>query len=191
MGKIKLRPFAIIPSYSTSSAYTLVLAEMEGNRKLPVVIGEGEAQAIALDLENIKPPRPLTHELMKTIMLSFNLTVAEITIERFHEGIFYSTVSVLDQDGNYRDIDARTSDAIAMALKFNCSIFATEQVLEEAAIILEQPEFKEEMAEETKENDLTTMSLEHLSQLLKEAESNEEYEDASKIMAEIERRKHL
>jgi uncharacterized protein len=154
MNKIQLKILGI-PSGNLSSSYTLLLEEVNGDRKLPVVIGVLEAQAIAIEIEKIEPIRPLTHDLFKTLCQSFNLRVKEVIIHKLHEGIFYACLIVADDEGN-KQIDSRTSDAIAIALRFNCPIYTYEEILEDAGIKIKTSDIKDigdEIPEDTSEEE--------------------------------------
>ncbi len=185
MEKIQLQILRLVPSYSNSNVFILMLGEVNGNRKLPIIIGEHEARSIALELEGITFIRPLTHELLKNVAESFGITLTEVLIDDFKDGIFYSKLFFTDKSAE-KVIDARTSDAVAVALKYNAPIYTTIDVLNVAGAV-----FQESEAENTEEEKNTAQetSMEDLQQQLKEAEEKEEYEKASKIMQEIENRK--
>lgn len=191
MDKIKLEIAGLSYSQTQSGAYALVLTEAGGKRSLPIIIGGFEAQAIAIELEKMVPTRPLTHDLFKTFAQSFNVKVNEVVIYNLHEGIFYAKL-ICDQEGKVSEIDARTSDAIALAVRFKCPIFTFENILASAGTVYdedsEQQEAEKPETAETNENNLTSMSMEELNQLLGEAISEEDYEKASKIRDEINKR---
>lgn len=154
MNKIQLK-IGGISTGGLSSSYTLLLEEVNGTRKLPVVIGVLEAQSIAIEIEKIEPIRPLTHDLFKSLCTAFNLKIKEVIIHRLHGGIFYSYLVVTDGE-EIKEIDSRTSDAIAIALRFNCPIYTYEEILEDAGIsmkseISEMQEEEDEMTEEEEE----------------------------------------
>ncbi|MCO5258814.1 MAG: bifunctional nuclease family protein [Crocinitomicaceae bacterium] len=198
MNKIKLEIVGLSYSETQSGAYALLLAEAGGKRRLPIVIGGFEAQAIAIELEKMVPTRPLTHDLFKTFATTFNVSVKEIFIYDLVEGVFFSKI-ICEKDGDYYEIDARTSDAIAIGVRFNSPIYTLENILYSAGILLEEE--NEELppatssdesavtATPTSQNDLfKNLSIEELQKKLDEAISNEEYELASKIRDEMNKR---
>jgi bifunctional DNase/RNase len=205
MGKIKLNVLGISYSQTQSGAYALVLSEEEGNRRIPIIVGGFEAQAIAIELEGLTPPRPLTHDLFKNFSDSFGIKIIEVNIHKLEEGVFFANI-ICDNGGRQITLDARTSDAIALALRFQCPIFTTEEIVEKAGIVLDfekgtglDPTDDTENPEEVvqKENkpgkkithpDLSDTSMEELKALLAEAISKEDYERASVIRDEINRR---
>lgn len=192
MDKIELNVYALSPSYSSSRTYALVLAEKSGDRKLLVIIGEMEAQIIALELENITPPRPLTHDLIKALTDNYDIRPIEVYIDSFYEGIFSSKISFTNDTNEIKVIDSRTSDAIILALKYRIPIYTSEQILESVGIIFTVKEDGEEDLQSPIANgkeELNTLTKEKLEEMLKEAEEAEEYEQASKIMEEIEKKK--
>jgi bifunctional DNase/RNase len=193
--KVELQIADIAPSGSTSGAYALVLAEVEGNRRLPIVIGGAEAQAIAIELEKMTPSRPLTHDLFKTLCLSFQIDVEEVFIYNLNEGIFFSRL-VCTLDGKTVEIDARTSDAVAIAVRFNCPIFCSEVILQQAGVSsedvaeelsLDEPDI--DLEEVSTSEDTGSLSMEELHRQLELALEREEYEKASRIRDEINKRK--
>lgn len=192
MEKVKLEIVGLSYSQTQSGAYALVLAEENGTRRLPIIIGGFEAQAIAIELEKMTPTRPLTHDLFKNFALAYDITVKEILIYNLVEGIFYAKL-VCDRQGETIEIDARTSDAIAIGVRFNCPVFTYESILSSAGIQLDEtdefsaaPELEE--AESAQPKGYASMSLDELEVKLDEALSNEDYELASKIRDEINRR---
>jgi len=196
MGKIKLNVLGISYSQTQSGAYALVLSEENGSRRIPIIIGGFEAQAIAIQLEDLVPPRPLTHDLFLNFAQSFGIELLEINIYKLEEGVFYSNLLCFDGDKELT-IDARTSDAIALALRFKCPIFTTDAIIEKAGIILDPEE--EEASEvshtvpthnpEDEESEMfKNLTLTELDVLLKEAINNEDYEKASKVKKEINKR---
>jgi len=193
MDKIKLDIAGLSYSQTQSGAYALVLAESGGKRQLPIIIGGFEAQAIAIELEKMTPTRPLTHDLFKNFAQSFSIVVKEVVIYNLIEGIFYSKL-VCERDGQVTEIDARTSDAIAIGVRFNCPIFTFENILSSAGILLDETQPKEEefSLEEEEEtapqSTLNELSVEDLETQLNEAIENEDYELASKIRDEINKR---
>ncbi|MDD4424990.1 MAG: bifunctional nuclease family protein, partial [Mariniphaga sp.] len=139
MQKIRLKILGLSVSQTQSGAYALVLSEENGNRRIPIIIGPVEAQAIAIQLEGLKPPRPLTHDLIKNIALAFNIVLIEVIIHKLDEGIFYSEL-LCEMNGQEVKIDSRTSDAVALALRFRCPIYTTEEILSKAGIVLDAEE---------------------------------------------------
>ena len=192
MKKVQLNIESLVYSQTQSGAYVLVLIEEEGNRKLPIVIGSAEAQAIAIALEGMSPPRPLTHDLFVNFSSAFNINLNEVLITKLEEGIFYSEL-ICDSLANKVKIDSRTSDAVALAIRFKCPIYADEEVLKQAGIsstgFSSGTDSKEEdviLKEES--SDFLSKSLDDLKKMLSEAINNEEYESASRIRDEINRR---
>ncbi|MEP0164428.1 MAG: bifunctional nuclease family protein [Balneola sp.] len=178
-------------SPSSGGAYALILSEVKGNRRLPIIIGSFEAQAIALELENIKPPRPMTHDLLKNMILSFNAEIQYIFVNELSEGTFYAQV-VMDRDGEIVELDARPSDAIALAVRFGSDIFVSNSVLREAGISTEPDSttLEEALNVEIEEPVKKGLSrLEELNQALKEAIEAENYEKAAKIRDTIQKLK--
>lgn len=178
-------------SPSSGGAYALILSEAEGSRRLPIIIGSYEAQAIALELENIKPPRPMTHDLLKNMLLSFDTQVKQIIVNELSEGTFYAQI-VYEKEGNIIELDARPSDAIALAVRFGASIFVEEEVLREAGISADpEPDTIEEalgvVNEEVGKKELS--KLEQLELDLKTAIETENYEKAAKIRDSIQKLK--
>ena len=194
MRKLQVDILGLSTSHHTNGAYALILYELEGKRKLPIIIGGFEAQAIALKLENIKPPRPFTHDLFKNIADVFHLHVNEIIIDELHNETFYAKV-VCEVNGEVHEIDARPSDAIAIAVRFNAPLFVTEEIMNEAGIKEEQKEDGEEdevlQAEEVLPAALVSpnVRLEELQSALNDAISNENYEEAARLRDEITRLK--
>lgn len=202
MNKVKLNVLGISYSQTQTGAYALVLAEENGRRRIPIIVGGFEAQAIAIQLEGLKPPRPLTHDLFLNFAHTFNIDLLEITVYKLEEGVFYSKLTC-DNGQRIIEIDARTSDAIALALRFKCPIYTTEEILKKAGIILD---FEKEAAVQSGADpvpsskdiqvqdpsfvdDLKKNNLQELKDLLSEAISEENYEKASLIRDEINRRK--
>jgi bifunctional DNase/RNase len=196
MGKVKLNVLGISYSQTQSGAYALVLSEEDGKRRIPIIIGGFEAQSIAIQIEGLTPPRPLTHDLFLNFAKSFNIEILEVQIYKLEEGVFFSKLHC-DNGKKEVYIDARTSDAIALALRFKCPIYTSEEIIEKAGIILEfdGPDDEIEKAaastEKKEKYDSTLfgkMSLSELKTLLDEAVLNEDYEKASKIRDEIKKR---
>ena len=195
MEKVKLEIVGMSYSQSQSGAYALILGIPEQKKRLPIIIGSNEAQSIAIELEKMKPSRPLTHDLFKNFATHFNITVKEVLINKFEEGIFYSQL-ICDHEGVISEIDSRTSDAVAIALRFDCPIFAYQSIIDEAGILLEDepigddPEAKEPLSGQQEHiSDLDKYLLEELEDMIKDAVENENYEEASKIRDEINKRK--
>ncbi len=197
MKKIKLEILGLSSSQSQVSSFALVLGETEGNRRLPIIIGMFEAQAIAIEIEKIIPNRPMTHDLFKSFANNFHFTVDEIIISDLKEGVFFA--KIVCSDGLKRlEVDARPSDAIAIGLRFDSSIYTYEHILAEAGIVLtdeaDEEEVKPEKAKARKEvpakksDDLKNFSIERLHELLKEAIDKEDYERAAKVRDEISKR---
>lgn len=192
MEKIKLEIVGISYSQSQSGAYALVLGEIDGERRLPIIIGGFEAQAIAVELEKMKPARPLTHDLLKNLAKTFRLNIEEVIIHDFNLGIFYAKLTVSNENGEIHEIDARTSDAVALALRFNCPIFTTEKVMTVAGIKLSDTDEEDEETEENNdsvdENNLKDYTVDELQEMLQSAIDNEEFEKASLIRDELKNR---
>jgi bifunctional DNase/RNase len=197
MSKIKLNVLGISYSQTQSGAYALVLTEEKGDRRIPIIVGGFEAQAIAIQLEGLNPPRPLTHDLFYNFATAFKIDLLEVNIYKLEEGIFFSRLTCYDGK-NTINIDSRTSDAIALALRFKCPIYTTEDILERSGIVLE---FEKESkssgtthASKTSEpvkiesDELRGQTLEELQNALDDAIRSEHYEKASRIRDEIKRR---
>lgn len=201
MERIKLYIKGLSYSQTQSGAYALVLGEEGGERRLPIIIGGFEAQSIAIALEkDVNPPRPLTHDLFKNFSDLYGIVLKEVVIHKLQEGVFFS-VLICEQDGNEQTIDARTSDAVALAIRFDCPIFTYREILDKAGVILKEggtgsegprPSADEPSEETTptqsKANDLSTLSLEALDKMLDEAVTNEDYEKAARVRDEIDKR---
>ncbi len=195
MNKVKLNVLGISYSQTQSGAYALVLSEENGKRRIPIIIGGFEAQAIAIQLEGLTPPRPLTHDLFLNFAKSFGIEILDVQIYKLEEGVFFSKLRC-DNGKKEVFIDARTSDSIALALRFGCPIYTTDDIIEKAGIILdvEEGEQEDNPKEETPEkSDSETEGLKHLTvaelnMLLDDAISKEDYERASRIRDEINKR---
>lgn len=189
MQKVKLDITGIAYSQTQSGSYVLTLVESAGKRKLPIVIGGFEAQAIAVELEKMVPNRPLTHDLIKTFCKSYGVNVREVLIYKFHEGVFYSKI-ICEKDNAITEIDSRTSDAIAVGVRFNAPIFTLSTILEEVGgtedLELDFDEDDDELDDVI--NEMELISLEELNSQLAEAIENEDYELASKLRDEIKKR---
>jgi bifunctional DNase/RNase len=198
MKKIELEIVALSHSITQTHSYAVVLGEVNGLRRLPIVIGGFEAQAIAVALEKMSPSRPLTHDLMKNFLNAFAIELHEIIICDLQEGIFYSKL-VCSSENDTIEIDSRTSDALALAVRFGCPIYTYENILESAGILMEDTgsskkrKTKQEVVVEepgtTGHEDLKTMTLEELDTLLSEVLESEDYIRAIAIRDEINSRK--
>ncbi len=192
MDKIKLNIIGISSSQAQMGTYALILAEADGKRRLPIIIGGFEAQAIAIELEKMKPPRPLTHDLFLSFSKAHNIDIKEVVVKRFSEGIFFA--ELITWDGKtQKHIDARTSDAVALSIRFKCPIYTTPEVMNQAGIMMEDwPSEEEENApsqQKSSEEQLRKKTIKELEKMLKEAVSTENYEMASRIRDEIKKRK--
>lgn len=196
MKKVRLEIVGLSYSQTQSGAYALVLGESAGSRRLPIIIGGFEAQAIAIELEKMTPTRPLTHDLFKSFSETFSIEITEILIYNLVEGIFYAKLVCTDGTKEV-EIDARTSDAIALAVRFNCPIYTYEFILKSAGIVLDDeslPSNEPAMVslaevENNPEGEYQSKSTEELKSLLQKALDDEQYELASKIRDEINTRK--
>lgn len=199
MKKTELEIVALSHSITQTHSYAVVLGEVNGLRRLPIVIGGFEAQAIAVALERMQPSRPLTHDLFANFMSTFSIDLSEVLIYKLEEGIFFAKLICHGADGNEVEIDSRTSDALALAVRANCRIFTYENILDSAGLFLEQPEGAAtqaagEQAVPVQKNiesdkDLKKMSTEELNTLLQQALEHEDYVRAIPIRDEINRRK--
>lgn len=187
MKKAKLEIVGLSYSQTQSGAYALVLGETEGKRRLPIIIGGFEAQAIAIELEKMQPSRPLTHDLFKSFADNFNISVSEILIYNLVEGIFFAKIVCFNGDKEV-EIDARTSDAIALALRFGCPIYTYEFILASSGIVLDDDMAATVNIEKSAQPE-PTHTIEELEEQLQEALSDEDYEKASHIRDEINKRK--
>jgi bifunctional DNase/RNase len=188
MHKIKLEVNNIEYSQTHSGSYVLTLAESNGIRNLPIVIGSFEAQAIAVELEKMTPNRPLTHDLFKSSLNAFKISVIEVMIHQFKEGIFYANI-VCEQNNQRVEIDARSSDAVAIALRFKAPIYTNDQVMDEERLDMDEDFQSEEEDEFLDGEGLDSEALDALEVQLQQALENEDYELASKIRDEINKRK--
>lgn len=196
MNKIPLDIIGLSYSQTQTGAYALVLGEQGGARRLPIIIGGFEAQSIAVHLENMSPSRPLTHDLFVKLTESFQIRVKEVIIYNLLEGVFYAKL-ICDDGIKEVEIDSRTSDAVALAVRYDCPIYTYEFILEAAGIKMKEEDEEEledsltesKPAPKKKTEKLSDMSIEELKKRLKEAINNEAYELASKIRDEINRRK--
>lgn len=198
MKKVKLDIVGLSYSQTQSGAYALVLGEVNGRRRLPIIIGAFEAQAIAIEIEKMTPSRPLTHDLFKTFAQTYNIQIQEILIYNLVEGVFFAKLICTDGQ-TVQEIDARTSDAIALAVRFNASIYTYEFILSSAGIVIEGNDFlflenidgipKEQGTEDLSiTSGYKSMSIEELNQKLQEAIAEEAYEKAARIRDELNKR---
>lgn len=201
MRKVELEIAGLSHTITQSQSYAVLLSEVGGIRKLPIVIGAFEAQAIAVAIEKVVINRPLSHDLIRNIFSVFNISLKEVLIDNLQDGIFYSKL-ICDREGQEVEIDSRTSDALALAVRFNCPIFTYEFILETAGTIISDPvKTKEEGEEEeedeaveaapalTTEEDLTKLTIKELNDRLRDLLNHEDYEGAAKVRDEIEKRK--
>ncbi|MFH0894585.1 MAG: bifunctional nuclease family protein [Bacteroidota bacterium] len=194
--KIRLEIMGITYSQTQSGAYALILGEAEGKRRLPIIIGGFEAQAIAIELEKMRPTRPLTHDLFKSFSTEFNINVFEVLIHKFAEGVFYSKL-VCESQEKIAEIDSRTSDAVALAVRFNCPIYTYENVLEAAGVALDETKDSTEsgaaesddLSSVKADSEFSDMNLKELEEQLTGAIDDEDYEKASRIRDEITKKK--
>jgi len=192
MPKVQLNILGLSFSQTQDNAYVLILVEDQGERRIPIIIGGAEAQAIAIQLENLQAPRPLTHDLFVTLAESFGIELVEVIIHTLREGIFYSKI-VCKQGDNTVEIDSRTSDAVALAVRFECPIYTTSEVISKAGIVLDieremtgdPQEFKDSPEAESSYGEY---SDEELQKMLEDAIENENYEVASEIRDELKNR---
>jgi len=192
MKKIELEIVALSHSITQTHSYAVVLGEINGLRRLPIVIGGFEAQAIAVALERMSPSRPLTHDLMKNFMMAFNVELHEVVINDLQEGIFYSKL-VCSSANDTVEIDSRTSDALALAVRFGCPIYTFDTILDQAGILMEDDGKTKSTNPITTEtggsDDLKSLSLDELEGLLSEVLDHEDYIRAIAIRDEIKSRK--
>lgn len=203
MEKIELEIIALSHSITQSHSYAVVLGEKSGARRLPIVIGGFEAQAIAVAIEKMAPSRPLTHDLMQNVCQSFDIRLKEVLIDNLVDGVFYAKLVCIGKEGKDIEIDSRTSDALALAVRFNCPIYTFEFIMDSAGIILEDTSKEKEPAKSKKasskkvttkkkkggEEDLNAYSLEELNKLMQMMLEQENYEAAIKYRDEINKRK--
>lgn len=201
MKKVKLDIVGLSYSQTQSGAYALVLGEVNGHRRLPIIIGAFEAQAIAIEIEKMTPTRPLTHDLFKTFAQTYHIEISEIIIYNLVDGVFFAKLICTDGQ-NTQEIDARTSDAIALAVRFNATIYTYEFILSTAGIVIESNDFLflenlDSITKEQSSEDMPTsipvsgyqsLSIEELQEKLNEALNEEAYEKAARIRDEITKR---
>ncbi|MEP2025388.1 MAG: bifunctional nuclease family protein [Reichenbachiella sp.] len=197
MEKIKLDIIGLSSSHAQSGSFALVLGESEGGRRLPIIIGMFEAQAIAIEIEKITPNRPMTHDLFKSFAGHFEIDIKEILISDLKEGVFFAKIVCVDGNGKKVEIDARPSDAIAIGIRFEAEIYTNAAVMEEAGIVVTD-EFEEELdtlsspeddpKKESKSKGIKKHSVEELNRLLDKALAEEDYEKAAQLRDELNRR---
>ncbi|MBN2668031.1 MAG: bifunctional nuclease family protein [Bacteroidales bacterium] len=180
MNKIALSVLGLTTSQSQSGSYALILQEEDGNIRIPIIIGAFEAQSIAIALEGLRPPRPLTHDLFLNVSNAFNIQLTEIEIYKIEEGIFYSRMHLKSPAGKIT-MDARTSDAVALAIRFNAPIYVYKDVLEKSGIVVDDEEKPKSTPKTLNLKDQITQ----LKKLLKEAIKNENYEEAARLKTEL------
>jgi bifunctional DNase/RNase len=191
MKRVKLKVMGISYSQTQSGAYALILIEEDGERRIPIIIGGFEAQAIVIKLENLDPPRPLTHDLFKKFADEFNISITEVMIYKLEEGVFFSKLVCSSEDKTY-SIDSRTSDAVAIALRFGCPIYITEEILDKAGITISPSDGEisasgeSESVFEADSSRYGSYSDEELYKMIDEAVKTEDYEKAASIRDEIE-----
>ncbi len=198
MKKIPLYILSISGTMAQNQNYAILLGEVNGRRRLPIIIGMAEAQAIAVALENITPSRPLTHDLFKNTLEAFDIELKEVVISDLIDGTFYALL-ICERDGEILEIDSRASDALALAVRFNCPIHTYDFILDTAGISLQEPneiqvsEEKEQKSKMKKKNpdDLSNYPLKELRKILDKLVENENYEKAALVRDEINRRKQL
>ncbi len=189
MEKVRLNILGLSYSQTRTGAYALILGEENGKRRLPVIIGTNEAQAIAIQLEGLKPYRPLTHDLFVGMASAYHISVVEVNIIKLEEGIFYSEL-VCERDNARIKIDSRTSDAVALALRFKCPIFVNEDIMEKASVILDEKtgQLKQKDEKPPKEREINEYSIKELRKMMGIAIDDEDYETASILRDELNKR---
>ncbi len=196
MSKIELEIVALSHSLSQSHNYAVVLGEKDGNRRLPIVIGSFEAQAIAVAMERMTPNRPLTHDLFKNTLDTFDIVLKEVIINKLYDGIFYARL-VCDKKGEIYEIDARTSDSLAMAVRYNCPIYTYDFILDAAGISYDEAQGEESeqdpgfqpQSRKSTSSDMGAMSTKRLKEVLDQSLKEEDYEKAAEIRDELNKRK--
>lgn len=203
---VKLNVLGISYSQTQTGAYALILTEENGDRRIPIIVGGFEAQAIAIELEGLNPPRPLTHDLFVSFSKEYDINIKEVVVYKLEEGVFFSQL-LCDNGNKTLTLDARTSDAIAIALRFKCPIYTTEEIIEKAGIVLDFDKESSVLQNEEKEDNTETIpdtptvenyseeyksfTIEELKKKMEEAVSAEDYEKASYIKKEIDRRTNI
>lgn len=191
MDKIKLEIIGMSYSQSQSGAYALILGEVKGKRRLPIIIGGFEAQAIAVELEKMKPSRPLTHDLFKSFADNYNIQIKEVIIDQFKQGVFHAKL-ICTWQGAESTIDSRTSDAVALAIRFKCPIYTYEKIMAEAGMIMDDKSASSETiltsTDEASDEEFEEFTTSELKEMLQKAIDQEDYERASRIRDEINNR---
>jgi hypothetical protein len=191
MDKIRLEIIGMSYSQSQSGAYALILGEVKGKRRLPIIIGGFEAQAIAVELEKMKPSRPLTHDLFKSFADNYNIKIKEVIIDQFKQGVFHAKLYCILNEAE-SVIDSRTSDAVALAIRFKCPIYTYEQIMAEAGMLMDDKDPASETIlttpDEPGESEFEEYTMNELKELLEKAVDQEDYERASRIRDEIKKR---
>jgi bifunctional DNase/RNase len=182
-----------LSSGQSNGSYTLILGEEEGRRKLPIIIGSFEAQAIAIEIEKIVPFRPMTHDLFMAFCKTFNIIISEVEIYNLVDGVFHAKL-VCEMEGEVKEIDARTSDSIALAVRFKCPIYTYEDIMETAGVVFSDDVEAEAVEQQARQkskpvNDFESMSVDQLNKLLEESLQVEDYGKAAQIRDEISKRK--
>ena len=191
--RIKLRVQGLANSQIQSGAYALILAEENGPRRIPIIVGTAEAQSIAIALEHIVPPRPLTHDLFATFAQAFNVILKEVYIYKFEDGVFYSELEFSDGERSIK-LDSRTSDAIAIALRVNCDIFTSEEIVKECGVVLEEDDNLLELEPDEIKDEaqlkkwLSLLDIQEINERLEDAIADENYEYAKMYKDELRRR---
>lgn len=194
--RVKLSILGISFSQVQAGAYALIFSEENGIRRLPIVIGTPEAQSIAIVMEGITPPRPLSHDLMCSIFKKLNINLIEVVIYKFEEGAFFSEL-ILENDGITYKIDSRTSDAVALAIRTNSPIYTTEEIMQNMAVVFDEQassveeDYPKKVKEDSDDEDLSSLRLEALKHRLTDAVNEENYELATKLRDEINRRENI
>lgn len=189
--RVPLHVLGISYSQIQAGAYALILAQTDGPYRIPVVVGSAEAQSIAIKMEGIIPPRPMTHDLFSSLTMAYGIELKEVFIHKFEDGIFHSELTFENANGEEVVLDARTSDAIAIAMRIKAPIFTTPEILEETGFIMElsDDDGDKQTHSATKDKSSGKRSIEELEQLLQQHIQNEEYEEAAKIKALIAEQK--
>ncbi len=196
MERVKLEVLGLSYSQTQAGAYALILAVKDSEQRIPIIIGGFEAQSIAIQLEGLVPPRPLSHDLFYQFAKSYEIFLKEVIIYKLEEGVFYSSLQ-FEHNGNIKTIDSRTSDAVALALRFKVPIYTTREIVEKAGIIINLSKDKDSVNEvktsgkkqKPRIHDITKLTVKKLEKMMQEAIINEDYERASKIRDEINRKK--